>query len=561
MLPPNARWKVFVRFGLIRFRSISSHGTDCTSARVIAQKAPLHSQMPIPTGFIRQKGARRQYIARSRAWFPCWATSRDPHRALGLTVKRPGRLICHRDSAHKSSSRNRISHIRALEQGVWPTGDINGSSLQHQRPQSESSQDYYSQLPKYGTLHSPATTHAMLNGFRTTGILKEATPDIFGNRTEQSRNHEIMALKRNGSSPAIVPICPRSRPRGARRKPFTRKLHRPLTIKGFRSYGLVNHPSSICALHQVSPHRKRLHPVVTSKDQRRSIHVVSRPSRKPIKSVKKPPRANSTEEHSGLSIRLGQSRCGNVPPTVAVKFIVNAETAEPPAKPATKDFVLVDTRDEIRRQHILTNEILAWLRDSELRSRKCENSPQISLNEGPATQLTVADAVPPTIPQHAQIQKTSLTGPSEAVSPPFAIPPPRERSIYSNGTNTPITSLPVDHIFECPTPFESRLKAGDPVKHNITPEHRPTDASAASLAAPLSFAPRNAAPVLAPAPVIPAIDGPEAMHGDILGDLQLGLAVLLDSDVDFWVKDAVGTSTRRFLDYVAALGDLKPGAR
>jgi hypothetical protein len=61
--------------------------------------------------------------------------------------------------------------------------------------------------------------------------------------------------------------------------------------------------------------------------------------------------------------------------------------------------------------------------------------------------------------------------------------------------------------------------------------------------------------------MIHAIDGPEAMHGDILGGLQLGLAALLDSDVDFWVKDAVGTSARRFLDDVAALGDLKPGAR
>ncbi|KFX96647.1 hypothetical protein V490_03222 [Pseudogymnoascus sp. VKM F-3557] len=561
MLPPNARWKVFVRFGLIRFRSISSHGTDWTSARVIAQKAPLHSQMPIPTGSIRQKGARRQYIARSRAWFPCWATSRDPHRALGLTVKRPGRSICHRDSAHKSSSRNRISHIRALEQGVWPTGDINGSSLQHQRPQSESSQDYYSQLPKNGTLHSPATTHALLNGFRTTGILKEATQDIFGNRTEQSRNHEIMALKRNGSSPAIVPICPRSRPWGARRKPFTRKLHRPLTIKGFRSYGLVNHPTSICTLHQVSPHRKRLHPVVTSKDQRRSIHVVSRPSRKPTKSVKKPPRANSTEEHSGLSIRLGQSRCGNVPPIVAAKSIVNAETAEPPSKHATRDFVLVDNRDEIRRQHILTREILEWLRDSELRSRKDENSSHISLNKCPAAQLAVVNGAPPPTPRHVHRQETSLTSPSsEAVSPPFVLPSPREQSIHFDGTNTHITSLPVDHIFEHPTLLESGLKAGDPVKCNITPEHRPTNVLAAGLRTPMFFALHKTAPMLAPAPALPVIDRPEVMYGDILEGLQLGLAALLDSDVDFWVKEALGTSARRFLADISALSDLKPRA-
>jgi hypothetical protein len=302
--------------------------------------------------------------------------------------------------------------------------------------------------------------------------------------------------------------------------------------------------------------------VVTSKEQKRSIHIISRPLSKPIKSVKKPLKANSTEEHSGLSIRLGQSRCGSVPPTVAAKSIVSAGTAESPAKHATKDFVLVDTRDEIRRQHILTKEILAWLRDSELRSRKDANSPQICLNKCPPTQPTVADGVPSPIPQHAQRQETSVTGPSsKAVSPPFVLPSPREQSIYFNGTNTPITSLPVDHIFEYPTPLESGLKAGDPVKRYITPEHRPTKLSAAGLTTPMFFALHKTAPILAATPALPVIDRPEVMYGDILEGLQLGLAALLDSDVDFWVKEALGTSARRFLDDMTALGDLKPGVR
>jgi hypothetical protein len=241
----------------------------------------------------------------------------------------------------------------------------------------------------------------------------------------------------------------------------------------------------------------------------------------------------------------------------------NAETAEPPAKHATKDFVLVvDTKEEIRRQHILTREILAWLRDSELRSRKNQNSQQICLNKCPATQLTVADGVPPPIPQHSQRQETSLTEPSfEARSPPFVLPSSTDQSIYSNGTNTPITSLPVDHIFEYPASLGSGLKAGDPVKRNITPKHRPINASAAGLTATISFALHKAVPVLAPAPALRIIDRPGIMHGDIVEGLQLGLAALLDSDVDFWVKEAVGTSARRFLTDVAALGDLKPGAR
>lgn len=561
MLPPNARWKCFVRFGLIRFRSISSHGTDCTPARGIAQKAPLHSQTPIPTGSIRQKGARRQYIARSRAWFPCWTTARDPHRVLGLTVKRPGRSIWYGDNAQKSSLGNRISHIGVGEQVVWPTGNIDSLSIQYQHPQSESSRNYCPQLQMNETLHSLETKHAVLKGIGTTVILKKTPPERFGNRGELI-HLETMALKRNGPSPAIVPICPLPHPRGARRKPYTRNLHRPLTIKGFRSYGLANHPTSICTLHQVSLRRKRLHPVVTPKDQRRSIHVISRPLRKPIKSTKKPLKADSTGKHSGLPSRLGQSRRGSVPSIVAAESTRNAETAEPPAKHATKDFVLVDTRDEIRRQHILTKEILAWLRDSELRSKRDENSLQISLNKCPPTQLTIVDGVPPPIPQHAQRQEASLTKPSsEALSLPLVLPPPREQSIYSNSTNTPIISLPVDQIFKHSAPLESGLNGGDPVKRNITPEHRPTNVSVVGLTTPMLFTLHKTAPMLAPAPALPMIDGPEVMYGDILEGLQLGLAALLDSDVDFWVKEALGTSARRFLADISALSDLKPGAR
>ncbi|OBT86593.1 hypothetical protein VE02_05105 [Pseudogymnoascus sp. 03VT05] len=312
MLPPNAHLKGFLRFGLTRLRSISSHGTDYTPSPAIAQKAPFHSKIPIPTGPIRQTGARRQYIGQSRASFTGLAVLREPHHALGGTVKHPGGRICYRDGAHKSLLRSRIPDGRIGEHGVRPTTNISTPSAQYQHPQSES--------------------------------------------------------------------------------------------------------------------------------------------------------------------------------------------------------------------------------------------------KSPATQVKVADRVSPAILQHTQIQETHVAGPpSGPPGAPFLLPSLREPSIYANSTDKSIAFLPVVHIFEHPALLKSGEKTGDPIKRDLIPRHRPTNPSAAIPTTPLSLA----VPAPAPAPAPAVLDNPEVTYQDILDGLQLGLSAIMDSDVDFWVKDIVGTSVRRFLADIAALGELR----
>ncbi|OAF58655.1 hypothetical protein VC83_05021 [Pseudogymnoascus destructans] len=297
MLPPNAHLKGFHRFGLTRLRSMSSHGTECTPSHGIIQKAPFHSKIPIPTGSIRQTGARRRYISQGRVSFPGLAVLREPHHALGCTVTRLGGSICYREGAHKSLLRNQIPRGKVGKHDVRPTTNISSPSVQYQRPQSE---------------------------------------------------------------------------------PMSR-----------------------------------------------------------------------------------------------------------------------------------------------------------------ATQVTVTHRVSPAVLGHTQRIEKSLEGSSsELAGAPFLFPSLRKPSIYANGTDKPLAGLPVAHIFEHPRLLESGAKIGDPVKRDPTPNHRPTNPSAASPTPPPSLA----VPALPPTSALSVIDAQEVTYQDILDGLQLGLSAILDSDVDFWVKEVVGTS-------------------
>lgn len=177
-----------------------------------------------------------------------------------------------------------------------------------------------------------------------------------------------------------------------------------------------------------------------------------------------------------------------------------------------------------------------------------------SESKSPVAQLIVTDGVSPTILQHTQVQEINLAGSSaEPACTSSLLPSLRELPVYANVTDEPIARLPVAHIFEHPARLESRLKTGDPVKRDINPKHRPINPSAANPTAPLSFAVLD----LPPPSALPVIDAQEATYQDILEGLQLGLSAIMDSDVDFWVKEVVGTSVRRFLADIAALGELR----
>mgnify|MGYP001570437664 CR=1 FL=1 len=282
------------------------------------------------------------------------------------------------------------------------------------------------------------------------------------------------------------------------------------------------------------------------------------PPRKRIEAVKEPLRAYSTVERTELPIGLGQNRHGDMSPEVATRSMSYAEAAELPSKHATKDLTPLDNREEIRQQHILIREILAWLRNAEARLVKNANPRRICLYKSPATQQTITDRVSPPMFQYTEREETGLAGPSsKAVGKPFLLPSLREPPIYGNVTDYPITSLPVAHIFEHPALLATGRKTGDPIKRDITPKHRPTNPSASSLTPhpPVVF--HKAVPALPPPPALPVIDGPEVMYRDILEGLQLGLSAIMDSDVDFWVKEVVGASARRFLTDITALGELR----
>ncbi|KFY85541.1 hypothetical protein V500_08312 [Pseudogymnoascus sp. VKM F-4518 (FW-2643)] len=447
MLPPNAHWKGFLRFGLIRLRSISSHGTDHASPHGIAQ----HSQIPILTGSIRQTSARRQYIAQRRTPFPGLAIFWERHHA----------------------------HIQ--------------------------------------------------RGFTRELPCKDKALNTYGARAE------------------TVSIPTRTSSRRVRRK---RKLGRPLTRKGLGSKGPVNTPGSIRTLHQFWALRGSFRAVKVAaafKDQRRSIHIILRPPRRQIEAVKEPLRVDSTEEHTG-----------DVPPEPPTRLESFATAAELPAKYTdTKDPTFSENSAEIHRQHILTREILTWLRNPEVRNGNNANSLQQCPYKKPPTQLTVMDRVSPTILHRTQREEPSLARPSEAVGPPFLLPSLREPSIYANSTGIYIAGLQVAHLFEHPALPESGLRTGDPVKRDITPNHRTTNTSALSSTTPPSFAFHKAVPDLAPPLAPPLIDGPKVMYWDVLDGLQLGLSAILDSDVDFCVKEVVGANARRFLADIAALGELR----
>ncbi|KFZ08205.1 hypothetical protein V501_06047 [Pseudogymnoascus sp. VKM F-4519 (FW-2642)] len=185
-------------------------------------------------------------------------------------------------------------------------------------------------------------------------------------------------------------------------------------------------------------------------------------------------------------------------------------------------------------------------------SAQCRH-PQ-SESKSPAIRPTVTDRVLPTTLQHTQKQETILAGPSSKLAgAPFLLPSLREPSICINASDKPLAGLPVSHIFEHPGLLDSGLKTGDPVKRDLTPKHRPTNPSAASPSPHLLFA----VPAPPPPSGLPVIDSAEVTYQDILDGLQLGLSAILDSDVDFWVKEVVGTSVCRFLADIAALGELR----
>lgn len=188
------------------------------------------------------------------------------------------------------------------------------------------------------------------------------------------------------------------------------------------------------------------------------------------------------------------------------------------------------------------------------------NSPSVqyqhpqSESKSPATQVTVADQASPSILLHTQSQEKILAGPSPGpAGVPFLLPLLREPSICVNASNKLLAGLPAAHIFEHPAPLDSGLKTGDPVKRDLTPKHRRTNPSAASPSPHLLFA----VPAPPPPSGLPVIDSAEVTYQDILDGLQLGLSAILDSDVDFWVKEVVGTSVRRVLADIAALGELR----
>lgn len=380
MLPPNVHWKGFLRFGLIRLRSISGHGTDRAPPQRTTQKLPLRSKIPIPTGFIRQTSARRKYIAQRRTPFPGLAIFWEHHHALSRTIKHPGGRICSRDGTRKFSLRNRIPHRRVGEQDVRPAANINSPSIQYQHSQPESSQDYYPQLPIDRTLHLPATKHAASSALDAAGIFKEASPESFGNQNGLSHPYKGKSLNTYEARSETVPIPTRASSRCVRRKRFTRKL-------GLGSRGPVNAPGSIRTLHQIWPLRGSFRAVKVAaafKDQRRSIHVILRPPRRQIEAVKEPLGADSTEEHTG-----------DVPPELPTRPVSFATAAELPAKYTdTKDPTFSENSAEIHRQHILTREILTWLRNPEVRNGNNANSLQPCLYKSPPTQLTAMDRVP-----------------------------------------------------------------------------------------------------------------------------------------------------------------------
>ncbi|KFY58446.1 hypothetical protein V496_06128 [Pseudogymnoascus sp. VKM F-4515 (FW-2607)] len=558
MLPPSAHWKGFLRFGLIRFRSISSHGTDYTTSHRIAQNAPLRSQIPISSGYIRRKRARRQYIAQRRSPFPGLAIFRGRRHALGRTVNRPGGSICYRATVLRPSLRSRIPHRRVGEHDVPPTTNINNPSTLNQHPQSEAREDYCPQLAISRALDSPVLTHAVSNRFDAEDIVKESSSGSFGSRNGLGHHYRARTLSTDGA--IAVPSPARTSSCHVRRKQLTRKLGR----KGLGSKRLVNAQGYIRTSRQSWPRQGHFRPVrlaVTSTGQRRSIRFISRPLGKKIEVLRWPLRAGSNEEHTGLPTGIDRSRSGNVPAEVPTRLTSCTTAAELPATYTdTKDPTFSETSSEIHRQDILTKEILTWFRNPEVRNGNNANSLQPCIYKSPATQLTVVDQASPTILQHTEREEATSTGPpSEVLGAPFLLPSLKEPSTYSNGTDRPIAGLSVAHMFEHPPLPESGMKMGDPVKRNIIFNHRPSNPSASSPTTPpslLSF--QKAIPDLAPPTALPVLDGPEVTYQDILDGLQLGLSAILgSSDVDFWVKEVVGTSARHFLADIAALGGLR----
>lgn len=163
-----------------------------------------------------------------------------------------------------------------------------------------------------------------------------------------------------------------------------------------------------------------------------------------------------------------------------------------------------------------------------------------------------------TIVLHAQRREMSLAErSSDEAYAPFLLPSLREPSTYANDTDKPAAGLGVVPIFEHPVLLTPGLETGDPVKRDIAPNHRPVKTPASTPTPHLSPAFHKTIPNLPLPSALPVIEGPEVTYEDILDGLQLGLSAILDSDVDFWVKEVVGASACRFLADIAALGKLR----
>ena len=116
-------------------------------------------------------------------------------------------------------------------------------------------------------------------------------------------------------------------------------------------------------------------------------------------------------------------------------------------------------------------------------------------------------------------KEKGLTGPPSVwpAGVPFLPSSLGKLYIYTNDTNTSISRLPVNHVFDRPVLPESEVKTGDPVKRSITSRHRNSNQSIASLTDPLPFTLHGTVSDQPLSFALPVLDRSEIMESKFTG--------------------------------------------